>query len=157
MKMLIFHPPNNPTPSENGRRDLKKQRGLKGSFVRVIKRPLLLIFTSFVCYLRQLYFAMYTESNFSYSEKSLSATYAHLFNTEKNRSSTEKLRLWIVQVFRTITAKEAVPQLHRVKLGCYLEKNYCEVCKLLQIQIQTLPLGILLSKEKTSHKNNESL
>ena len=94
MKMLIFHPPNNPTPSENGRRGLEKQRGFKGSFVRVIKRPPLLIFTSFVCYLRQLYFAMYTESNFSYSEKSSSATYAHFFNTEKNRSSIEKLRLW---------------------------------------------------------------
>ena len=33
-------------------------------------------------------------SNFSYSVKSSSATYAHLFNTEKNRSSIEKLRLW---------------------------------------------------------------
>ena len=95
MKMLIFHPPNNPTPSENGRRGLKKQRGFKGSFVRVIKRPPLLIFTSFVCYLRQLYFGMYSASHFSYSLKSSFATYAHLFNTEKNRSSIEKLRLWI--------------------------------------------------------------
>ena len=74
MKMLIFQPPNNLTPSENGRRGLKKQRGFKGSFARVIKRPPLLIFTSFVCYLRQLYFAMYTVSNFSYSVKSSSAT-----------------------------------------------------------------------------------
>ena len=56
MKMLIFQPPNNLTPSENGRRGLKKQRGFKGSFVRVIKRLPLLIFTSFVCHLRQLYF-----------------------------------------------------------------------------------------------------
>ena len=63
--------------------------------MRVIKRPPQLIFTSFVCYLRQLYFAMDAESNFSYSLKSSSATYAHLFNTEKNRSSIEKLRMWI--------------------------------------------------------------
>ena len=95
MKMLIFQPPNNPTPSENGRSGLKKQRGFKGSFVRVIKRPPLLIFTSFVCYLRQLYFGMYSASHFSYSLKSSFATYAHLFNTEKNHSSIEKLRLWI--------------------------------------------------------------
>ena len=96
MKMLIFQPPNNLTPSENGRRGLKKQRGFKGSFALVIKRPPLLSFTCFVCcYLRQLYFAMYTVSNFSCSLKSSSATYAHLFNTEKNRSSIEKLRLWI--------------------------------------------------------------
>ena len=61
----------------------------------VVKRPPLLIFTSFVFYLGQLYFAVYTESNFSYSLKSSSATYAHLFNTDKNRSSIEKLRLWI--------------------------------------------------------------
>ena len=51
-------------------------------------------FYFFFFYLRQLYFAMYTESNSSYSEKSSSATYAHFFNTEKNRSSIEKLRLW---------------------------------------------------------------
>ena len=79
--------------------------------MRVIKRPPLLIFTSFVCYLRQLYFAMYTESNFSssnfYSLKSSSVTYVHLFNTEKNRSSIEKLRLLLTKVF-TVTAKEAV-------------------------------------------------
>ena len=95
MKMLIFQPPNNLTPSENGRRGLKKQRGFKGSFARVIKRLPQLIFTSFVCHLRQLYFAVYTVSNFSDSLKSSSATYAHLFNTEKNRSSIEKLRLWV--------------------------------------------------------------
>ena len=63
--------------------------------MRVIKRPPLLIFTSFVCYLRQLYFAMYAVSNFSYSLKSSFATYAHLFNKEKNRFSIEKFRLWI--------------------------------------------------------------
>ena len=95
LKMLTFQPPNNLTPSENGRRGLKKQRGLKGSFARVIKRPPLLIFTSFVCYLKQLYFVMYTESNFSYISKSSSVTYARLFNLEKNHSSIEKLRLWI--------------------------------------------------------------
>ena len=96
LKMLIFQPPNILTPSENGRRGFKKQRGFKGSFALVIKRPLrLLSFTSIVCYLRQLCFTMYTESNFSYSLKSSSVTYAHLFNTEKNRFSTEKLRLWI--------------------------------------------------------------
>ena len=86
----------NLTPSENGRRGFKKKRGFKGSFALVIKRPCLLIFTCFVCcYLRQLHFGMYTVSNFSYSLKSISATYAHLFNTEKNRSSIEKLRLWV--------------------------------------------------------------
>ena len=95
LKMLIFQPPNILTPSENGRRGLKKKRGFKRSFARVIKRPPLSIFTSFVCYLRQLYFAMYTESNFSYSVKSSSVTYARLFNSEKNHSSIEKLRLWI--------------------------------------------------------------
>ena len=86
----------NLTPFENGRRGLMKKRGFKGSFALVIKRPCLLIFTCFVrCYLRQLYFGIYTVSNFSYSLKSISATYAHLFNTEKNRSSIEKLRLWV--------------------------------------------------------------
>ena len=74
---------------------LEEVVGIQGIVFHVTKRPRLLIFTSFVCYLRQLYFAMYTELNFSYSLKSSSATYAHLFNTEKNRSSIEKLRMWI--------------------------------------------------------------
>ena len=150
--MLIFQPSNNLTPSENGRRGLKKQRGFKGS-----KRPPLLIFTSFVCYLRQLYFAMYTESNFSssnfYSLKSSSVTYVHLFNTEKNRSSIEKLRLLLTKVF-TVNAKEAVLQLHPVKIRCYLKKITANFCRLLQMHSQNLPLGTLLPKEKTRQKNN---
>ena len=75
LKMLTFQPPNILTPSEKGQRGLKKKRGFKGSFALVIKRPpRLLTFASFVCYLRQLCFAMYTESNFSYSLESSSAT-----------------------------------------------------------------------------------
>ena len=56
---------------------LEEVTGIQGIFARVIKRPPLLIIISFVCYLRQLYFA---RSSFSYSLKSSSAM--------------EKLGLW---------------------------------------------------------------
>lgn len=55
-----------------------------------------------MCYLRQLKFAkakdfaIYAGSNFSYSEKSSSATNARLFNTEENRSFIKKLGLWLL-------------------------------------------------------------
>ena len=74
---------------------LEEVAAIQGIVCACNKKAPLLIFTSFVCYLRQLCFVMYTESNFSYSVKSSYVTYVRLFNTEKNRSSIEKLRLWI--------------------------------------------------------------
>ena len=64
---------------------------------RVIKRPPLSIFSFFAFYLRHFKFAkardfaIYTESNFSYSVKSSLATNARFFNKEENRSFIKKV------------------------------------------------------------------
>ena len=98
IKVLIFQPPYIFTPLENGWRSLKKQRGFKRSLCACNKKASAIDF----CYLRQLKFAkardfaMYTESNFSYSVRSSSAKNARLFNTEENRSFIEKLGLWLL-------------------------------------------------------------
>ena len=93
--------------------------------MRVIKRPPLLILTSFVCYLRQLYFAVYTVSNFSYSLKSSSVTFVHLFNTEKNRSSIEKLRLLLyISVYGN--CERGSPVVTPSQNSLLFKKNYCE-------------------------------
>lgn len=125
--------------SKPGCRSLKKQLGFNRSLCACNKKAFPIDFSSFVCYLKRLKFAkardfaIYTEPNFSYCVKSSSATNARLFNTEENRSSIEKLGLWLLHKCLQYGICEIGCPVVKPSQTSLLSKEIvnCEFCRLL--------------------------